>query len=110
MANVPVDTVTLTTIINECFSYATDLQLTPADQNGFLIAGKRLRGQLLNLLSAQFDNTSTQFAAAAKSLTAVNTTLATDATALANTATTLKNIGTLVSNLDKLLTVATSFV
>ncbi len=110
MATAPVDTTTLTTIINQCFSYATDARVSPLDQNSFLIEGKRLRGQLLNLLSAQFDSTSALFAAATKSLNAVNTTLSQSATALANTATTLNNIANLISNLDKLLAVATSFV
>ncbi len=110
MATAPVDTTTLTAIINQCFSYATDARVNLTDQNAFLIEGKRLRGQLLNLLSAKFDNTSVQFTAATKSLNAVNTTLSQNATALANTATTLNSIANLVSNLDKLLTVATSFV
>ncbi len=110
MAMAPVDTTTLTTIINQCFSFATDARVSSADQNNFLIEGKRLRGQLLNLLSAQFDNTSPQFAAATNSLNSVNTTLSQSATALANTATTLNAVANLVSNLDKLLAVASSFV
>lgn len=110
MATVPVDTTTLTAVINQCFSYATDARVSAPDQNTFLIEGKRLRGQLLNLLSAQFDSTSAQLAAATTSLKAVNTTLSQSATALSNIATTLNNIANLVSNLDKLLAVATSFV
>ncbi len=110
MATAPIDTVTLTAIINQCFSYATDARFSLADQTTFLIEGKRLRGQLLNLLSAQFDNTTAPFAAATASLTAVNATLSQSATALANTAQTLNSIATLVSNLDKLLAIATSFV
>jgi hypothetical protein len=110
MATTQIDTTTLTTIINQCFSFATDAQFSPADQNSFLIEGKRLRGQLLNLLSAQFDNTTAQFAAATASLTAVNTALSNAATALANAAATLNTITTLIGNLDQLLTVATKFV
>jgi hypothetical protein len=110
MATTPIDTATLTTIINQCFSNATDARFSPQDQNSFLIEGKRLRGQLLNLLSAQFDNSTPQFSAATASLTKVNTTLSNSATVLANTAATLSSIATLIGNLDKLLTVATSFV
>jgi hypothetical protein len=110
MATVPVDTATLTMVINQCFSYATDARVSPADQQSFLIEGKRLRGQLLNLLSAQFNVGSPQLTAATNSLTAVNTTLSQSATALANTAATLNGIAALVGTLDKLLTVATSFV
>jgi hypothetical protein len=110
MATAPIDTTTLTAIINQCFSYATDARVSASDQNTFLIEGKRLRGQLLNLLSAQFDSTSTQFTAATTSLNAVNTSLSQSATALSNTASTLNSVASLVSNLDKLLAVATSFV
>lgn len=110
MATTPIDTATLTTIINQYFFYAMDARVTPADQNSFLIEGKRLRGQLINLLSAQFDNTTAQFAAATASLTKVNAALSNSATALANIATTLNSITTLIGNLDKLLAVAKSFV
>jgi hypothetical protein len=110
MATATVDTVTLTTIINRCFSYAIDARVAPPDQSTFLVEGKRLRGQLLNLLSAQFDAGSAQLAAANKNLTAINAALAQSATALADTALTLQNIASLVSSLDKLLSIATSFV
>ena len=40
MATAPVDTTTLTTIINQCFSYATDARVSPLDQNSFLIEGE----------------------------------------------------------------------
>jgi hypothetical protein len=110
MATAPIDTTTLTVVINQCFLYATDARVSVPDQNSFLIEGKRLRGQLLNLLSAQFNSSSSQFAAATASLTAVNSTLSKSAAALASTAATLASIATLVSTLDKLLAVATSFV
>jgi hypothetical protein len=110
MATAPVDTATLTTIINQCFAFSMNTQLSVQDRNGFLIEGKRLRGQLLNLLSAQFDAASQQLAAANQSLNRINTSLAQSATALANTAQTLNNIASLVSTLDKLLSIATSFV
>ena len=106
----PVDTATLTTVINQCFANAMDGRFSPADQNSFLIEGKRLRGQLLNLLSAQFDAGSAKLTAANASLAKVNTDLTNSATVLANTAATLNDVATLVSNLDNLLTTATSFV
>jgi hypothetical protein len=110
MATAPVDTTTLTTIINQCFAYSMNLQFSVQDRNGFLVEGKRLRGQLLNLLSAQFDAASPQLAAANESLSTVNASLAQSATVLANTAQTLNNIASLVSTLDNLLSIATSFV
>ena len=109
-ATAPVDTATLTTVINQCFANAIDGRFSPADQNTFLIEGKRLRGQLLNLLSAQFDAGSAQLVAANNKLTTVNTELSNSASVLANTAGTLNDIASLVSNLDSLLTTAISFV
>jgi hypothetical protein len=106
----PVDTATLTKVINQCFANAMDGRFSPADQNSFLIEGKRLRGQLLNLLSAQFDAGSAQLAAANTNLGKANTDLSNSATVLANTAATLNDIATLVTNLDNLLTTAKSFV
>jgi hypothetical protein len=110
MATAPVDTSTLATVINQCFSYATDARFNAPDQKSFLIEGKRLRGQLLNLLSAQFDAGSAALVTANNSLSAVNTQLTNSATVLANTAQTLNSIATLVGTLDKLLSVAASFV
>jgi hypothetical protein len=110
MATATVDTTTLAAVINQCFSYATDARFSTQDQKSFLIEGKRLRGQLLNLMSAQFDAGSADLAAANTSLSAVNTQLTNSATVLANTAQTLSGIVTLLGTLDKLLSVATSFV
>jgi len=110
MANARIDTVTLTGIINQCFGFATDGRVSPSDQQTFLIEGKRLRGLLLNLLSAQFDDGTAAFATASAALSTVNKKLSKDATALANVAATLDGIATLVGNLDKLLSIATSFV
>jgi len=110
MANAPIDTVTLTAIINQCFAFATDGRVSLTDQQSFLIEGKRLRGLLLNLLSGQFDDTTATFASAVKALSSVNAKLSNAATALANTAATLNGIAALVGNLDKLLAIATSFV
>lgn len=105
-----VDTATLSSVINQCFTLSMNTQLSPGDRNSFLVEGKRLRGQLLNLLSAQFDAGSQQLAAANQSLSSINASLAQSAALLANTAQTLNAIANLVGTLDKLLTVATSFV
>src|SRR5215467_9552927 len=110
MATANVDTATLTTIINQCFTYSMNLQFSAQDRNSFLVEGKRLRGQLLNLLSAQFDAASPQLAAANQNLIQVNSSLSKSATVFANAGQTLNNIPALVGTLDKLLSIATSFV
>jgi hypothetical protein len=105
-----VDTSTLTDVINQCFDYSMDGRFDLNQQSAFLAEGKRLRGLLLNLLSAQFDDATPAVLKANKQLDAVNTSLS-DATAvLAKTVQTLNEIAALVGNLDKLLNVAASFI
>lgn len=105
-----IDTVTLTGIINRCFDLSMDGRLSDFQRNAFLVEGKRLRGHLVNLLSAQFDEDSEEFKQASKRLKAVNTELRDGAAVLAKTAAVLANIATLVGTLDKLLNVAVSFI
>ncbi len=107
---IKVDTTTLSTIINQCFSYSTDGRVAPAQQTAFLADGKRLRGLLLNLLSAQFDDGTQAVLAANKELATVNANLSNSAAALSNVAQTLSDVATLVGNLDKLLSLAASFL
>lgn len=107
---IKVDTTTLTDIINKCFDCASDGRFTQADQAAFLADGKRLRGLLLNLLSAQFDDGTEAVVDANRQLTAINTQLSNSAASLANTAQTLNSVASLVGNLDKLLNVAANFL
>jgi len=105
-----VDTTTLSGIISQCFAYSSDGRLSATQQGAMLADGKRLRGLLLNLLSAQFDDGTQAVLAANSQLTTVNTELANSAAALANAAKTLNDVASLVGNLDKLLNVATTFI
>ncbi len=107
---IKVDTTTLSTVVNQCFACATDGRVSPDQQNTFLAEGKRLRGLLMNLLSAQFDDGTQAVLDANKQLTDVNGELSNSAAAIANTARTLSDIASLVSNLDGLLNVATKFI
>jgi hypothetical protein len=76
----------------------------------FLALGKRLRGSLLNLISAQFDDGTQAVLNANQQLNVVNTQLSDAVTALANFAQVVNNISDLVSDLDQLLKVAASFL
>lgn len=105
-----IDTVALTEIINRCFELSMDGRLSDFQRNSFLVEGKRLRGHLMNLLSAQFDEDSEEFKQASKRLKTVNTEIRDGAAVLARTAAVLNNIANLVGTLDKLLNVAVSFV
>src|SRR5579872_7150407 len=105
-----VDTATLSNVINQSFAFATDGRFTQDQQNAFLADGKRLRGLLLNLISAKFNDGTQAVLDANQQLTTVNTGLSNSATVLANTVNTLNDITSLVVSLDKLLNVAASFV
>jgi len=97
-----VDTSTLTSIINQCFANSMDQQFSDAVRNNFLLEGKRLRGDLINLLSAQFDEGTPALTAANAVLKTVNDDLSQSATKLGNTAQTLSDIASSEQNLDKL--------
>lgn len=104
------DTTTLADVIQKCFAFSSDGRFSAEQQAAFLADGKRLRGLLLNLLSAQFDDGTQAVLDANNKLSDVNTQLDDDAEVLAKAATTLTNIANLVSSLDKLLNVAASFL
>src|SRR5260370_389566 len=110
IATMTVDTTTLAAIINRCFAFSADGRFSDAQQSSFLVDGKRLRGLLLNLLSAQFNDGTQAVLDANSRLTEVNTQLANDVAILNNAANSLTNVSNLVGILDKLLNVAASFV
>jgi hypothetical protein len=107
---IKVDTTTLSNIINQCFVYSSDGRLSDSQQATVLADGKRLRGLLLNLLSAQFNDGTQSVLDANNQLAVVNRKLSDSASALSNTVQTLNDIAGLVGNLDKLLNVAAGFV
>ena len=105
-----VDTTTLADLINRCFAFATDARLAQNVQAAFLADGKRLRGLLLNLLSAQFDDGTQAVLEANQEITNVNAQLSDSVAALANVAASLAAVASIVGSLDKLLGVASAFV
>ena len=105
-----IDTTTLTDIINKCFANATDGRFTAEQRAVFLADGKRLRGLLLNLLSAQFNAGTPQLVAANAQLQTVNADLKASVASIAQAQATLNNVAQLVGTLDGLLGVAASFV
>lgn len=107
---ITIDASALADIINRCFGYATDGRFTDVQQAAFLAEGKRLRGLLLNLISARFDNGTPAVLEANEQLEAVNTNLANVADTIANAAGRLEDVASLVNNLDALIGIATDFV
>jgi hypothetical protein len=109
MPDAKCDAPRLAQIVERCFDYAMDGRLSPARRTKFLVAGKRLRGSLLNLISARFNDTEALAAANAR-LEAVNARLARQKDVLERTSQVIKDLGTLISSLDRLLGTATRFV
>jgi hypothetical protein len=109
VADAKCDAVRLAQIVDRCFDYAMDARLSQARRTKFLVAGKRLRGALLNLISARFNDTAALAAANAR-LDAVNTRLARQKDVIEHSAAVLKDLGTLTGALDKLLATAVLFV
>ena len=110
MAATKCDVKALTEIVDRCFDLAMDNRLTEAQCTKYLVLGKKLRGSLLNLISARFEEGTAELEEANEELADVNAALKNDAEAIKNVADTVKSLGTLVGSLDKLLGVAESFI
>jgi hypothetical protein len=106
---ISLDTPTLTQLISNCFKLSMDGALTDDQRNEFLVVGKRLRGSLLNLISAQFNDGTREVIDANKQLDGTNKQVAKVTQELANVANTLVQINRLVVVLDDLLKIAASF-
>ena len=99
----------LTAMITTCFSLSMNDAFSTDEQTEFLVLGKRLRGTLVNLLSATFDDGTPAVVAANSEIQTVNGQLNQATQNLANVANTIQNLGNLVSTLDGLLKVASGF-
>ena len=99
----------LTEIIDKCFDYSMDGRFSPAQQTEFLTIGKRLRGSLLNLLSATFIAGTTEVADANQLLKQRNQELADSVQVLNNAANVLDQLTEMVGVLDGLLKLASGF-
>jgi hypothetical protein len=105
-----VDSVTLTDVIDRCLDYSMDGRFKQLQRTRFLAIDKRLRGSLVNLLSARFEEDTDGLKEANDDLTTVNKRLKKTADTLENTAETLADLTKLVGALDKLLGVAGQFL
>jgi len=110
MADTKCDVKSLTDIVDRCFDLAMDNRLTEAQSTKYLALGKELRGSLLNLISARFEEGTPQLEQANAELKSLNAAIKKDSEAIQKVADTVKSLGTLVTALDKLLGVAASFV
>ena len=104
-----IDNETLTKMILLCFDLSTDGGVPAKFRPDFLALGKRLRGTLVNLLSAQFDKDAPRFIEAKEKLEVVNRALKETANKLKKFADTVEQVGKLIGTLDDLLKIAVSF-
>jgi hypothetical protein len=104
------DTGTLTMMISTLVDLSMDGRLSGDEQQECLVLAKRLRGTLLNLLSARFDDGTPSVLAANSALTAVNTRVQALSNNVSATANAIASVTNLIGQLDGLLKVATTFV
>lgn len=105
-----VDSVTLTAVIEKCLDFSMDGRLTQEHRSAFLTVAKRLRGLLLNLLSARFDKDTPDLLDSNAELARINRQLKKKTDTLAKAAETLADLAKVVGSLDKLLGVAKVFL
>ncbi len=104
-----IDNILLTKIIEACFSLSMDGRLSAKDRRRFLALGKRLRGSLMNLLTAEFEQRTAAVEEANKMLRSINRRLKLEAKSLSNLADTIEQLGNLVSVVDGLIGLPAKF-
>ena len=100
----------LTKLIMECFDNSMDNRFSFEERKEFLVQGKKLRGSLVNLLSADFEDGTSEVVEANKRICEINVRLKEKDRKLKNVATITDDVANLASILDDLLKVAANFV
>jgi hypothetical protein len=103
------DNVVLTSVIEDCLRLSMDGRVSPENRSEFLALGKRLRGTLVNLLTAEFENGTAEVTAANAEINAIHNQLVRDVTNLNDTIDRLKKVNQLVTSLDGLIKFALKF-
>jgi hypothetical protein len=105
-----IDAERLSGIINQCFDLSTDSSVSPDHQTEFLAAGKRLRGYLLNLITARFAQRTAELDAANRALQTATIALQADVKKVENMKAAINTLGRLVTALDSALKAASKFL
>jgi glutaredoxin 2 len=105
-----IDCTILTQLTEHCFDLSMEAKVPAPDRKEFLVLGKRLRGSLLNLLTAEFEEDTIAVTIANTMISDVNKKIGNVAQVLAHTAQVIAQIGKVMSTLDDLLKIATNFV
>jgi len=103
------DTTKLTALINNCFDLSMAGDLSDDQRTSFLAAGKQLRGSLMNLISAQFNDGTPAVIDANTKLTTVNQEVTEAKNNLEKADGILADVNQLIGVLDGLLKLATAF-
>jgi len=99
----------LASLADRCFDLSMDGDVQPSDQKNFLVLGKRLRGSLVNLLTAEFQEGTQAVVNANNQITTLNQTISDATQVLNNTTQIINQINQLVNILDDLLKIASNF-
>jgi hypothetical protein len=105
-----VDNVALTRLIERCFILSASDRVPERCWPDFLAMGKRLRGCLVNVLTAEFETNTPALVAANGRLKDLNKQLKKTTLDLEEAADTVEDLGKLAKALDDLLRVAASFM
>ena len=103
------DTTTLTNLVTNCFDLSTTGGITDDQRTGFLAAGKQLRGSLMNLISAQFNDGTQDVVNANAQLSSVNQEVLQAKNDLDKANGVLTDVNELIGVLDGLLKLASAF-
>jgi hypothetical protein len=87
-----------------------DGRLTPDERKEYLYLGKKLRSELINLLTAIFEDGTPAVIDANAAIAKLNKSLKNTADVIEKTEKTVGQLGELVSLLDKVLKAASSFI
>jgi len=98
-----VDTTEMADLIRRCFDLSMDGRLSEQERSALLAAGKRLRGDLVTLLAARFEDQTAEVDAANQDLASVNVSLQASAADLGKLGQTLRKLAALVSKIDSLI-------
>ena len=104
-----IDTSTLSSMISTLVDYSMDGRVPEALQPQCMVLAKRLRGTLVNLLSARFNAGTPAVDQANSELRNVNTQVLASINQLGSLSETLANVTNLVGQLDSLLSIAVKF-
>lgn len=103
------DNTLLTRTIEACFGLSMDGRLSAEKRRKFLALGKRLRGSLMNLLTAEFNQGTAAVEEANRMLRSINRRLKQETDSLSNIADTIEQLSSLVSVLDGLIGLPAKF-